>query len=129
MTREIADAFDQLAKDLKTLSREPTVGATESQVVGTLARVLITRAARLRSAADDVADAAERQRAAQAAEQADAEKWDPAEHTVAEVNEYLASASTEEQARVLGLEESDRPEVPEGKKQRTGILSGPHGQF
>jgi hypothetical protein len=30
---------------------------------------------------------------------------------------------------VLGLEAEDRPEVAETRKQRTGILSGPHGAF
>jgi|GEM_PF-6941632 len=129
MKREIADAFDELAGDFKRQAREVTVGATESVIAGSLARIFTTRAARLRSAADDADDAAERRRAEEAERAKRPPLYDPAEHTVNEVNDHLATVSEEEKVRVLGLEAQDRPEVPEGKKQRTGILSGPHGQF
>lgn len=48
--------------------------------------------------------------------------WDPADYTVPAVNRYLLHASPEERTRVLDLERADRPNIPDGKKQRSGIL-------
>lgn len=134
MAHQIADVLDELAGDFKSTSRAPTTGATESHILGTLAQTFVKRAALLRRDAQDAADAEERRRAAAEAE---AERtraagqpagYDPAEHTINEVNDHLRAASPEERARVLDLESQDRPEVPDSKKQRTGILAGPFGQ-
>jgi hypothetical protein len=130
LTRQIAAAFDQLATDLKAAARQPTIGTTESLLFGDLARLLVVRAARLRSAADDTEDERDRDQArARALAERVAAGYDPAQHTVNEVNDYLAEQDEAERARVLGLEAEDRPEVAETRKQRTGILSGPHGAF
>jgi hypothetical protein len=129
MQREIADAFDQLASDFMVAGREPTAGATESHLAGVIARTLTIRAARLRAAADD-AEFTDAQRRAQA--DAIAERtgsFDPADYSVARVNEHLRTADEAEAARVLALEAEDRPDVPDGRKQRVGILSGPHGAY
>jgi len=45
-------------------------------------------------------------------------RFDPADHTVAQVNAYLASAGEDERARVLAAE-------AEGRNRR-GIVEGPH---
>lgn len=47
-----------------------------------------------------------------------AEPFDPADHTVAQVNAYLASAGEDERVRVLAAE-------AEGRNRR-GIVEGPH---
>lgn len=133
----VADVLDELAGDFKGVAREATTGATESQVLGSLARTFVKRAALLREAATNEADAEERRQAAaaavaerEAAERAaagEAPTYDPAEHSLNEVNDYLRGASPEERARVLGLEKEDRPDVPAAKKQRAGVLGGPFG--
>lgn len=55
--------------------------------------------------------------------------WDPADHTVAEVNDYLTHASEPEKQRVLDLEAKVRKELPDNKQRRDGILNGPHAEF
>jgi hypothetical protein len=45
--------------------------------------------------------------------------FNPADHSVAEVNEYLESADADETARVLAAESAT-------EKPRKGILEGPH---
>jgi hypothetical protein len=142
MQNIVADVLDELAADFKAASREPTTGATESQILGSLSRTFVKRAALLREAAAAAADAEERRQAAEqaaaqrtAAEQAAAGDtpptpeplFDPAEHGVNEVNDHLRDASPEERARVLEVEKQDRPDVPASKKQRAGILGGPFG--
>ena len=126
---EIADTLDELANDLRATTREPTTGATQSAVFGDLARLLIVRAARLRAAAETVefSDAQHRAKAQAIAELAG--PYDPAEHTGAEVNAHLRTADAAETARVLALEADDRPDVPDGRKQRSTILSGPHAAY
>lgn len=50
--------------------------------------------------------------------------FDPAGHTVAEVNDYLAGADGPERIRVLTAEADEE----NGGKARTGILSGPYAE-
>lgn len=161
--KEIADVLDELAGDLKALSRQPTTGSTESQILGSMARVMTKRAALHREADIAAGDADERRQAALAAAApatleagpparptADTDLvgteamdpwvatdppaadppagYDPAEHTINEVNDHLASASPQERERIIYLERQDRSGVPENKKMRTGILSGPFGE-
>lgn len=51
--------------------------------------------------------------------------FDPAFHSVSEVNDYLAE-HPDDVERVLDLEREERSDVPAAKQQRTGILDGPH---
>src|SRR4051812_23787314 len=126
-TRDTADALDLLADNCMVVTRDATVGSTMVELFGRLARTLVVTAAQLRTAADSSDDDSARRQAALTASRAIASSsFDPAAHSVAEVNEHLADAPPEEQARVLAIESQDRPDVPDGKKQRAGGLAGPH---
>lgn len=133
MQNIVADVLDELAGDFKRVAREPTTGSTESSLLGSLARTFVQRAAILRENVAAAADAEDNRKAAEAATQQPPASdqppaWDPAEHSVNEVNDHLRDASPEERDRVLQLEASDRPEVPAAKKKRAGILvTGPFG--
>lgn len=52
--------------------------------------------------------------------------FDPAYHSVSEVNAYL-DEHPDDTGRVLEIEREERTEVPAAKQQRTGVLTGPHG--
>lgn len=51
--------------------------------------------------------------------------FDPAFHTIAEVNDYLTE-HPEDATRVFDLEREQRPDVPTAKQRRAGVLDGPH---
>lgn len=59
------------------------------------------------------------------AEDAPVAAYDPAFHTIDEVNEHL-DEHPDQVAAVLAVEARRRPEVPESKQRRTGILAGRH---
>ena len=131
----MAEVLDQLADRLKRKARSETTGATEMQILNSIAKECTDLAAQMRDDAEQqriVAERADadRRAAEQRAEQEKAaagldETFDPADHTSQEVNNHLEKATGQERARVLELETQDRPDVPSNRKQRTGILNGP----
>lgn len=48
--------------------------------------------------------------------------WDPAGYSVPEVQAYLDHATEDERKRVLALEKKKRPDLPDAKQQRAGVL-------